>query len=241
MSRSISVQQRIRESKIAQDNMKAAKPIASPVIEVISNIRSEANTKAEPITPPSIQGVPNPLQQVDIKKTKKNIATHYIDYKAMWRMVALEASMKEDKQVKAERLKNEKRKNKVEIKTESDTKRILRYQRSRFISHAGGMLDMTGFLRYTYSDNENTDNPQDNLRANLIVGALLELGDILSQKDTEELAALVARGSQFRNTDPDKRMISIVNPNLTTTESVMTNWEFEAYKFSKKKNSENPE
>jgi len=240
MSRSTPLQQRIRDSKIAKDNMKATTPIAPPELEVISNIRSEPNTEPEPITSSVVQDVPNPLEPVDIKKGKKNIPTHYVDYNAMSRMWAIERAMKVDKQAKAELSKSEKRKKKVESKSELDTNRILRYQRQQFLTHAGGMMDMTGFLRYTFPDNEDADNNQDNLRANLLVGALLELGDILSQKDTEEIAALVSRGSKFRQTEPDKRMISIVNPRFATCDTVMSASAFESLKFHKKAISNNP-
>jgi hypothetical protein len=233
MSRSTPLQQRIRESKIAKDNMRATILISPPALEVISNIRSEPNTEPEPITPSEVQDVPNPLEPVDIKKKKKNIATHYVDYKAVSRMWAIERSMKEDKHAKAELSKSEKRKKKVESKSELDTKRILRYRRQQFIGHAGGMMEMAGLLRYTFSDIEDIDNVQDNLRANLLVGALLELGDILYKKDTEEIAALVARGSQFRNTATDKRMISPVNPLLSIHESLLTSSEIQSLLFAK--------
>lgn len=93
-------------------------------------------------------------------------------------------------------------------------KKSSREKRSRVLIHAGGLLEMTGLLAYTFPEGERFDNYQDNLRANLLVGALLTLSQQLHDASPQQLATLAQAGRQFRKTDKAARKVVKVNPGL---------------------------
>lgn len=91
-----------------------------------------------------------------------------------------------------------------------------RIGRSRVLIHAGGILDMTGLLRYRFKDKSDYDNPQDDLRANLLCGAFLKLSEILSNASELEIQEITAKGKQFRLQRMSDREIPEVNPHINT-------------------------
>ena len=90
-------------------------------------------------------------------------------------------------------------------------KRANRQGRTRILIHAGGLMEMTGLLKYCFKDAKDFDNYQDNLRANLLVGALLHLSGHLSSASSEILAKLEHSGSEFRATKRIDRRIAPTN------------------------------
>lgn len=99
-------------------------------------------------------------------------------------------------------------------------KKASRENRNRILMHAGGLMDMTGLLRYCFAQSEDFDNPQDNLRANLLVGSLLHLSEYLYDCKPEELARIEAVGKSFRKSEKATRHLSETNPGLTNAKSV---------------------
>lgn len=93
-------------------------------------------------------------------------------------------------------------------------KKSSREKRSRVLIHAGGLLEMTGLLQYTFPEGERFDNYQDNLRANLLVGALLSLSEQLRDATPQQLSTLAQSGRAFRKMDKAQRKIAKVNPSL---------------------------
>lgn len=87
-----------------------------------------------------------------------------------------------------------------------------RRKRTHLVSHAGGMMEMAGLLEYRFIGSTERDNPQDDLRANLLVGALLSLAHHLSTAPSSELEQLTANGKAYRTTKPSARQIPKVNP-----------------------------
>jgi len=75
-----------------------------------------------------------------------------------------------------------------------------RIRRTRELTHIGGMCEMVGLMRFRFGPGETPDNDQDDLRANLLVGALLKLSEQLEQATPEERAERAAAGDKFRNT-----------------------------------------
>jgi hypothetical protein len=90
-------------------------------------------------------------------------------------------------------------------------KKVNRQARTRILIHAGGLMEMTGLLDYCFKDEKDFDNYQDNLRANLLVGALLHLSDHLSTSSSEILSKLEKSGSEFRATRRIDRRVAPVN------------------------------
>ncbi len=81
-------------------------------------------------------------------------------------------------------------------------------------AHAGGMLEMTGLLRYVYPEDVEADNPQDKLIANLLVGAFQKLSYDLESMSVEELQELWSLGQKFRLQYKRDRELTKVNSNL---------------------------
>ena len=89
-----------------------------------------------------------------------------------------------------------------------------RYKQTRIKVHAGGMLDMTGLLRYVYPDDVKPDNPQDALIANLLVGLFLRIGNTLENANVDDLQKLWESGRDFRKQNINERVLPGVNKNL---------------------------
>ena len=102
----------------------------------------------------------------------------------------------------------------LEAKKKSAENARARIQDKRIKMHTGGMVSMVGLHRYDYQDASISDNPQDNLIANLLVGILLRAAQSLEKKSTEELKAIWDEGKQFRKQDKDERVLPEVNPNI---------------------------
>lgn len=105
-----------------------------------------------------------------------------------------------------------KRLREAEMLIKKHEKNERRKGRTRIVAHAGGMMEMTGLLECRFIDSSERDNVQDNLRANLLVGALLKLAHQLSEASAEELQSLTARGKQYRELRPAVRVVPKVNP-----------------------------
>jgi len=85
----------------------------------------------------------------------------------------------------------------------------------RLKTHAGGMVEMTGLMRYVYPEGVKSDNPQDMLIANLLVGAFQKLAYDLETMPVEELQELWGCGQKFRREAKKDRVLPKVNPNLS--------------------------
>ena len=77
-----------------------------------------------------------------------------------------------------------------------------------------------GLLRYCFNNADEFDNPQDNLRANLLVGSLLHLSEYLYSCSPDDLAKIEAAGKLFRSSDKKNRNLIETNPALTNAKSV---------------------
>lgn len=93
-----------------------------------------------------------------------------------------------------------------------------RKKRTQIVAHAGGMMEIAGLLEYRFIGTADRDNPQDDLRANLLVGALLELARHLSAAPVSKLEKLTADGKAYRTTKPAARQIPKVNPLIALAE-----------------------
>lgn len=98
-----------------------------------------------------------------------------------------------------------------------------RNQDMRLKAHAGGMLEMTGLLRYVYPEGVETDNTQDRLIANLLVGAFQKLSNELEESSVEDLAILWASGHNFRREYKKDRELPKVNPKLDELFEIIKN------------------
>ena len=78
---------------------------------------------------------------------------------------------------KSKEIYQQKLKNREAAASRKQEKKASRENRNRILMHAGGLMDMTGLLRYCFAQSDEFDNPQDNLRANLLVGSLLHLSE----------------------------------------------------------------
>ena len=85
---------------------------------------------------------------------------------------------------------------------------------NRVKTHAGGIVEMTGLLRYVYPDDVIHDNEQDALIANLLAGVLLKVGSTLEKASVDDLKNLWEQGQDFRNKNKADRVVSNINPNL---------------------------
>lgn len=84
----------------------------------------------------------------------------------------------------------------------------------RMKSHAGGIIEMTGLMRYVYPNNVLHDNEQDALIANLLAGVLLKVGSTLEKANADELKNLWEQGRDFRKLKKADRVLPKVNSNL---------------------------
>lgn len=100
----------------------------------------------------------------------------------------------------------------IERRNEATEKRNKDY---RLKAHIGGMCEMTGLLRYVYPEGIESDNPQDRLIANLLVGAFQKLAYDLESMSVEELQELWSLGQSFRLQYKKDRELPKVNSNLT--------------------------
>ncbi len=81
-------------------------------------------------------------------------------------------------------------------------------------AHVGGMVEMTGLMRYVYPDGVEKDNPQDSLIANLLVGMFLSVSQMLESSTTDELEKYWNKGRDYRAKNKLDRLLPKVNPNL---------------------------
>ena len=81
-------------------------------------------------------------------------------------------------------------------------------------------MDMSGLLRYCFAQSDEFDNPQDNLRANLLVGSLLHLSEYLNNCSPADLEKIEASGKSFRRSDKKNRTLAGINPSLKNARSV---------------------
>ena len=121
---------------------------------------------------------------------------------------------------KSKEIYQQKIKNRELAAARKQEKKATRENRNRILMHAGGLMDMTGLLRYCFVQSEEFDNPQDNLLANLLVGSLLHLSEYLHNCSPEDLAKIEASGKSFRRADKKKRNLTGTNPALTNAKSV---------------------
>lgn len=121
---------------------------------------------------------------------------------------------------KSKEIYQQKLKNRELAAARKQQKKAARENRSRILMHAGGLMEMTGLLRYCFADAEEFDNPQDNLRANLLVGSLLHLSEYLNTCSPEELSKISAQGKLFRKSDRSARPLSETNPSLKNAKAV---------------------
>ncbi len=146
--------------------------------------------------------------------------------------LAIEAKLKESvnsaKTKKQELIEAQELKAKLEKEAKENNKKIRRLQNEsnkadsyvnrnkdyRLKAHAGGMLEMTGLLRYVYPDGFESDNKQDRLIANLLVGAFQKLSYDLESMSIEELQELWGLGQKFRKEYKRDRELPKVNSNL---------------------------
>ena len=97
-------------------------------------------------------------------------------------------------------------------------KKRRREQRTRLLSHAGGMMEMVGLLNVRFYGTTERDNDQDDLRANLLVGALLDLAHRLSIAPATELLRYTEAGREYRQARPSNRTVPKTNPLLVLNE-----------------------
>ena len=146
--------------------------------------------------------------------------------------LAIEAKLKESvnsaKTKKQELIEAQELKAKLEKEAKENNKKIRRLQNEsnkadsyvnrnkdyRLKAHAGGMLEMTGLLRYVYPDGFESDNKQDRLIANLLVGAFQKLSNELEKASIEELETLWISGQNFRKGYKKERELPTVNSKL---------------------------
>ncbi|MDN5502879.1 MAG: hypothetical protein L0H10_03510 [Comamonas sp.] len=121
---------------------------------------------------------------------------------------------------KSKEIYQQKIKNRELAAARKQEKKATRENRNRILMHAGGLLDMTGLLRYCFNNADEFDNPQDNLRANLLVGSLLHLSEYLYNCSPDDLAKIEAAGKLFRSSDKKNRDLIGTNPALTNAKSV---------------------
>lgn len=138
-------------------------------------------------------------ESVDTAKSKKQLLIEAQELKKKLEKEAKETSKK------IRRLQNESK------KADSYVNRNKDY---RLKAHAGGMLEMTGLLRYVYPEGYDSDNPQDRLIANLLVGSFQKLAYDLETMPIEELQELWGLGQKFRNEYKKDRELPKVNPNI---------------------------
>ena len=106
---------------------------------------------------------------------------------------------------KIRKLKFESEKAEANAKRDTDTKLKI---------HAGGMLEMTGLMRYVYPEGVDTDNPQDRLIANLLVGIILRASEAIKNVSDDELHKIWLLGQDFRKQQKSIRTLPKVNENL---------------------------
>lgn len=121
---------------------------------------------------------------------------------------------------KSKEIYQQKIKNRELAAARKQEKKATRENRNRILMHAGGLMDMTGLLRYCFAQSEEFDNPQDNIRANLLVGSLLHLSEYLYNCSPDDLAKIEAAGKLFRSSDKKNRNLIGTNPALTNAKSV---------------------
>lgn len=95
----------------------------------------------------------------------------------------------------------------MELKELAKEGRESRAKRTRELAHMGGMMAMVGLDRFRFSAGETPDNPQDDLKANLLVGSLLKLSTQLENATPEQLHDLEVAGQNYRANDPSFRVV----------------------------------
>lgn len=116
----------------------------------------------------------------------------------------------EEKKAEIERAKKQLRE--AEVTLRSLEGKEARKALTRVKAHAGGMMKMVGLLEYRFFNSDERDNDQDDLRANLLVGALLFLADKMNCLSEDELEKLEGRGAEYRAQNPRDRVIPRINP-----------------------------
>ena len=69
-------------------------------------------------------------------------------------------------------------------------------------------------MRYVYPEGVDTDNPQDRLIANLLVGILLRASEAIKNVSDDELHKIWLLGQDFRKQQKSIRTLPKVNENL---------------------------
>lgn len=121
---------------------------------------------------------------------------------------------------KSKEIYQQKLKNREAAASRKQEKKASRENRNRILMHAGGLMDMSGLLRYCFAQSDEFDNPQDNLRANLLVGSLLHLSEYLNNCSPADLEKIEASGKSFRRSDKKNRTLAGINPSLKNARSV---------------------
>ena len=116
------------------------------------------------------------------------------------------------KRIESEKMELNKRTRQLKAKVKKAAVNVARELRNREIYHVGGMVEMTGLLKYRY-ENGQGDNTSDNLCANLIVGLLLEASETLSTAPDEQIKKLWNLGQTFREKEPKDRVLAMTNKN----------------------------
>jgi hypothetical protein len=147
-------------------------------------------------------------------KTMENRAVENRKDSAALRKLRLAASLlsKEFEEKKAEIERAKKQLREAEVTLRSLEGKEARKALTRVKAHAGGMMKMVGLLEYRFFNSDERDNDQDDLRANLLVGALLFLADKMMGLREDELEKLESRGAQYRAQNPKDRVVPSVNP-----------------------------
>ncbi len=126
----------------------------------------------------------------------------------------LEEAENKKKQLEKDAKENNKKIRRLKFEAEKANANAKRDADIRLKIHAGGMVEMTGLMRYVYPEGCESDNPQDSLIANLLVGAFHNLASDLESMSVEELQELWVKGQNFRKASKKERTLPKVNPNL---------------------------
>ena len=159
------------------------------------NIETEIKSEAELVIEAKLK------ESVDKAKSKKQLLAE-----AQKKKEQLENDAKEISK-KIRKLKNESNKADSYVNRNKDF---------RLKAHVGGMVEMTGLLRYEYPEGVEADNPQDRLIANLLVGMFLSVSQMLESSTTEELEKYWKKGKDFRNKKQADRLLPKVNKDLSS-------------------------
>lgn len=126
----------------------------------------------------------------------------------------LEEAENKKKQLEKDAKENNKKIRRLKFEAEKANANAKKDADIRLKIHAGGMVEMTGLMRYVYPEGCESDNPQDSLIANLLVGAFQVVADSLENMSVEKLESLWVRGQNFRKASKKERTLPKVNPNL---------------------------